>query len=220
LEHGWDEAFGYFGAARDYAAWSDEAIADPGTADTWSPDGAIDLTGEVCWGHSQNAAKRDLGAIEATDFTADAWSGFHGGRSLLASVDRDLDAAELDALRGFRDQALGAWEAAIGATVIHYINDVIRATESAETPDYDFAGHAKAWSELKGFALAFQFHPRSALTDADFAALHDRLGTAPALPGHDTGAYLADLLAARTLVGDAFGFDAANLGDDHGVGGW
>ncbi len=223
LEHAWDEAFGYFGAARDYPAFSDELVASPTYADTFEPDGAIDLTSEVNWGHSQNAAKRDLGAVVATNFTAEAWEGFAGGRALLARVEGEPTADQLAELKAYRDQAVGAWEAAIGATVVHYVNDVLREMGELGTPDYSFGDHAKAWSELKGFALSFQFNPRSPLSDDDFAELHDLLGTAPVLGDAspaELDQYRADLRAARQLVGDAFGFDAGNLGDDHGEGGW
>lgn len=222
LEHAWDEAFGYFGAARGYPSLTDDQIASPGYADSFVVDGAIDLQSEVCWGHSTNAAKRDLGAVTPTDYTADAWEGFAAGRALIASVDGELSPAQRVELQGYRDQAVTAWEAAIAATVVHYINQVVREMDDFGTDDYDFAAHAKAWSELKGFALSFQFNPRSPLADEDFETLHQLLGVHPALPGteDDVANYRDDLLEARTLIGTAYGFDAANLGDADGNGGW
>jgi hypothetical protein len=223
LEHAWDEAFGYFGAARDYPAWSDDEIADVGARDSFSADGRVDLTTEVCWGASTNAAKRDRGSVAATDFTAQAWDGFWGGRALIASVDGELSDAELDALRGHRDQAIGAWEAAIAATMVHYINEVLVDMGNLDTPDYAFADHAKHWSELKGFAFTPQFNPASPLSDADLAELHALIGPGPVPPtasATDRDAAAADLLAARALLGAAYGFDSANLGGDDGTGGW
>ncbi|MBM4393676.1 MAG: DUF4856 domain-containing protein [Deltaproteobacteria bacterium] len=225
LEHAWDEGFGYFGASRDYCSGDDALIASPGYTDTYPADGAIDLLTEVCWGHSTNAAKRDAGAsTEApTDFTAAAWEGFHEGRSLLASTSTSLTAEELATLQGHRDQALSAWEAAIAASVVHYINATIQNQALFGTTDYDFASHAKEWSEMKGFALSFQFNPRSPLSDEEFVELHDLLGTAPVLPNAGEAAaeaYAQDLLDARRLIGDAYGFDDANLGAADGTGGW
>ncbi len=225
LEHGWDEGFGYFGAGRDYCSGSDAIIASPGYADTYAADGHIDLLTEVCWGHSTNAAKRDAGANSAapTDFTAEAWAGFVGGRALLAATSTDLTPAQLAELQAFRSQAVSAWEGAIAGSVVHYVNGVLVQMGTFGTADYHFADHAKEWSEMKGFALSFQFNPRSPLTDEEFATLHDLLGTAPVLPtaGEDAiAAYRSDLLAARALLGAAYGFDAANLGGDDGTGGW
>ncbi|MDQ8150662.1 MAG: DUF4856 domain-containing protein [Gemmatimonadota bacterium] len=223
LEHAWDEGFGYFGASRDYCSGDDAVIASPGYADTVVADGAIDLLTEVCWGHSTNAAKRDAGAIVPTDFTADAWAGFLGGRALLASTTTDLSADELASLQAFRDQAVLAWERAIAASVVHYINGVVVQMDAMGTETYSFDDHAKKWSEMKGFALVFQFNPRSPLTDEQFVALHDLLGTRPVLAtaGAETiSDYQADLLAARAMIGTAYGFDAANLGGDDGTGGW
>ncbi|TNE91069.1 MAG: DUF4856 domain-containing protein [Deltaproteobacteria bacterium] len=218
LEHAWDEGFGYFGASASYGEWTKDEIA-AGVKDA-DDSGSIDLGSEVCWGASANAAKRDLGAVSATTFTEDAWAGFHGGRALLASIDGDLDEAQLDELRGYRDQAVLAWESAIAATIVHYINEVIVDTEAIGTGDYDFAGHAKHWSEMKGFALSLQFSPHSPLSDDDFAAVMDKMGTAPALDGDDLTAYATALREARGLIGEAYGFDAANLGDEHGQNGW
>ncbi len=225
LEHAWDEAFGYFGAARDFGTWDDAAIASPGYTDTFSPDGAIDLTSEMCWGHATAAAKRDLGANPAapTDFTATIWQGFVEGRTLLANTGGPLDDAQRAQLTRARDQVVGAWDAVIAASVVHYLNEVLAVTTGAGEGTYDFAAHAAAWSEMKGFALSLQFNPRARLTDDQFVRLHAMLGQAPVLPNADLNtrlAYAASLREARALLADAYAFDPANLGDDDGLGGW
>lgn len=227
LEHQWDEGFGYFGAARDYGDYSDEEIAAAGGREGRSSgyhdtdgDGAIDLRSEFNFGASTNAAKRDRGAVEATDFTGRAFGAFVAGRHLIASIDGELDDAQIARLGTFRDEAVAAWEEAIAATVVHYINKTLQLMATFGTEDYDFLAHAKAWSEMKGFAMGLQFNPRSPMLD-DFETFHDLVRDAPVLPGSDeVEAYRGDLLAARALLGDAYGFSAANLGDDDGNGGW
>lgn len=221
LEHAWDEGFGYFGAARTTPAWSLDEIA-AGAVDA-DDSGGIDLLSEVSWGHSVNAAKRDLGAIVATDFVGQAWTGFSQGRFLLDATDGELSAAELEALQGHRDMAVLAWEKAIASTLVHYANEVIADTDAIGTSDYDFGTHAKHWSELKGFSLSLQFSPRSEMSDTDFVTLQDYLGTAPVLSTATSGEiadYRADLLAARALIGTSYGFDSDNLGDADGLNGW
>ena len=224
LEHHWDEGFGYFGASRSFGALTPAALADTAFDDA-DGDGAIDLLSEVSWGHSLNAAKRDAGsATDApTTFAADAWAGFAGGRALLDSTDTDLTEAELDALRDHRDRAVAAWESAIAASVVHYINAVLQDMERIDSDAYSYADHAKHWSELKGFALSLQFNPRSALDDADFAELHGLIGDRPTLGdagASEREAYADGLRSARALLGAAYGFDSANLGDDNGEDGW
>lgn len=223
LEHAWDEGFGYFGAARDYGDWDDSLTAGAAVRDTWEADGAIDLLTEVSWGHSVNAGKRDDGALVATDLSGDAWTHFVEGRRLLAETSGPLDEAQRAALLAHRDGALTAWEGAIAATIVHYINDVLRDMGAFGSESYSFGDHAKHWSELKGFALSLQFNPRSPLSDADFATLHALLGDAPVLPDADPeaiAAYREALLEARALIGAAYGFDAGNLGDADGTNGW
>ncbi len=65
---------------------------------------------------------------------------------------------------------------------------------------------------MKSFALMLQFNPRKAISDADFDQLHGLIGIAPVLPGEDGfDAYDDDLLAARDIIRDAYGFSEANV---------
>ncbi len=232
LEHAWDEAFGYFGAARDYDAYSDDEIAAADGRDDWqgyhdsNDDGEIDLKSEFNFGHSVNAAKRDRGSAETapTDFTRDAFEAFVAGRQIISDAEGELSDAELDELREQRDAAVEAWEKSISATVVHYINDTLKDMATFGTDDYDFLAHAKHWGELKGFALVLQFNPRSPLNEDDlFSQLHEHLGTAPVLESADEDdieAYKRALLDARELLGKAYDFDDDNLGDEDGENGW
>ena len=230
LEHQWDEGFGYFGAARDYDMYTDDEIASAGGRDDWqglhdtNGDCRIDLTAEVNFAASVNAAKRDRGATVATDFTGDAFQAFVDGRALIASVDGPLSEAQLDELRGYRDAALAAWEAAYAATVVHYINDTLADMDAFGTEDYSFTDHAKHWSELKGFALGFQFNRFSPMLESigspgvatRFTRFHALVGDAPVLADAGETAiadYRAALEEARELVGEAYGFDEDNLAD-------
>ncbi|MEE2788892.1 MAG: DUF4856 domain-containing protein [Myxococcota bacterium] len=237
LEHIWDEGFGYFGAARDYLAYTDDQIAkkcpgimDPGYAECierpgyfdTDENGDVDLTAEYNWGHSQNAAKRDRDSA-CENLTMEAYTAFYEGRKLITSAaGSELTAAQLDALKGYRDTAILAWEKAIAATVIHYINDTLKDM-AAEPYDFmTFKAHAKHWGEMKGFALSFQFNPRSPLNEAagqgtKFEAIHEKFGTKPVIPTVNTAeeveAYKAGLLEARDMMRDAYGFDAADAAD-------
>jgi hypothetical protein len=213
LEHNWDEGFGYFGAARDYMSYTDDEIAAEGGRDEYQGhhdtdgSGSIDLVSEFNWGHSVNTAKRDRGT--SSDLTADAFNAFYQGRTLITHAGGALSEDQMIELKGYRDVAVLAWEKSIAATAIHYVNDTIADMENA---DYNFYDHAKHWSELKGFALSFQFNPRSPVTGENFARIHDLLGTAPALPGAaNFDKYKAGLLEIRAILGDAYRFDTADV---------
>ena len=213
LEHAWDEGFGYFGAAQDYSTWTDDEIKANGSMDR-NEDGNIDLKTEVNWGHSSNAGKRDVGSNDLTvDLTGDAWNAFYQGRLLLnQTVGSELSETDLNTLRGYRDEAIAAWEMAIVATVVHYINDTIQDVNA----EADLGDLAKHWSEMKGFALSMQFNPRSPLADDDFSVMHTLMDIAPTRSQD----YVQDLIEARTILGDAYGIDAVNLGDENGENGW
>ncbi len=232
LEHAWDEGFGYFGAARDFADYADAEVAGAGGRDGWSRgwhdtdgDGAIDLASEYNFGHAVNAAKRDLGARTGgeTDFTGAAFEAFLAGRTLIhAAAGRELSAAELTELKAHRDAAIGAWERAIAASALHYINATLALLVPGH-PDYSHVKLAKAWSELKGFTLCSQFNPHSSMSSEAFATLHGHIGDAPVLAAAGEAAveaYREQLRQARALIAEVWGFPAANVGDADGANGW
>ncbi len=224
LEHHWDEAYGYWGGARDYSAYTDEEIAAAGGRPDFengyhdsNGDGSIDLLGELNFGASVNAAKRDLGSapVAPTDLSGDADLAFRTGRAIITAAHEAGEAVDMAALSLQRDIAVLAWEKAYAATAIHYINEVLADMDAMGGDEYSFTDHAKHWSELKGFALGFQFNPRSPMSEADFAAVHAAIGDAPvgASPSDpaDDEPYRTQLLAARSLIGDAYEFDKANV---------
>jgi hypothetical protein len=231
LEHQWDEGYGYFGAVRDLLAYTDEEYAGSagrpefkGAHDT-DGDGFIDLVSERGFGHSVNAASRDRDShpLAKTDFTGDAFRALIRGRAILANAQGvKLSAAELAAARVERNALVLAWEKAIAATIVHYINLTIRHTDEIGTPAYSFVAHAQHWGEMKGFALGLQFNPRSPML-GDFVQLHTLIGDRPIHAGDALqlrSDYKAQLLQARDLVEAAYDFDPLNMGDANGAGGW
>ena len=215
LEHNWDEGFGYFGAARNYLDYTDDEIASKGGRDEYqgahdrNGDGEIDLVSEFNWGHAVNAAKRDRG--HSTDLTNEAYTAFLAGRRLIATADGALSDEQFAALQGYRNTAVLAWEKAIAATVIHYINDTMGDMDSSDE-EYSFMTHAKHWGEMKGFALSFQFNPRSPVSAEAFARVHELFGIAPALRGDaNFDDYRTGLLEARSILGAAYDFDDTDI---------
>lgn len=219
LEHAWDEGFGYFGASRGYLSFSDDEVASATPYKDLDGDGRIDLVREYNFGFSTNAAKRDLGSTAPmTDFSRRIFEAFLAGRRIIAAAGDTLTSAELEALKAQRDVIVENWERVIAATVIHYLNQVLAHMDRfGDNATYRFLDHAKHWSEMKGFALGFQFNPASPLMDAngaEFAQLHAYLRDAPVLAdatASEVAAYRADLQAARALLKTAYGFSDMNV---------
>jgi hypothetical protein len=201
-EHDFDEAFGYYGAARDILDYTDdEAAGKGGRADYGNGyhdsngDGSIDVRSEVVLGHAQNCAKRDRGSASQanpTDFSTEAANAFLAGRTILEAVSEaqsftDEQSAELD---NQIEIAAKVWEKCVAATVVHYINDVTADMGDFVTPDFEnlsnFLTLAKHWGEMKGFALALQFTPFSPFRD-----------------GSVDGVNLDHLKSVLSLMGDA-----------------
>ena len=225
LEHAWDEGFGYFGAARNYGDYTDDELAGKGGRNEYQgyndtdANNKIDLLAEFNFGNSTNCAKRDRSssASAPTDFTKTIFDAFIQGRHIIANAGDTLTSEEMTALVEQRDIASATWEQCVAATVIHYINEVIADMQTFETDDYSFEGHAKHWSELKGFALGLQFNPRSPMNEGTkFSDFHALVGDAPVLPNDIRGQnvisqYKMDLETARAILGTAYSFDGANV---------
>ncbi len=238
--HDWDEAFGYFGAARDYNDYTDNEIRgnsgrpeyENGYHDL-NGDGLIDVRSEFNFGNSTNCAKRDAGATVATDFTAQAFNAFLIGRKILNdNADGTLSDAELSAVQAQAKIAAQTWEKCIAATVVHYINDVISDMSNFTNGQFadiaNFKNLAKHWAEMKGFALGLQFNPESPFRTGEVANIDiddlkqilSLMGDAPVLADGTqngvaftggTAQYEVDLLSARSLLQTAYAFDAQNV---------
>lgn len=237
-EHKWDEAFGYFGAARNYPEYSDDEIAGKGGRDEfakgyndYSGDGFIDLRSEINLGNSTNCAKRDRGAEVATDFTEDAYTAFLTGRAIVNAATA-LGQLPDDAQTLLDEQietAAVTWEKCVAATVVHYINDTTGDMDNFSEGKFadleNFEDLAKHWGEMKGFALGLQFNPLSPFRadDASLEKLKEVLtlmGDAPVLAdgtqmgeAFDGGVaqYKADLLEARDILEEIYDFDSQNV---------
>ena len=177
-EHKFDEAFGYYGAARNMNGYTDDEAAAKGGRDGWAHgyhdtngDGAIDLGSEFVFGHAQNCAKRDRGSNGMTDFSKEAMDAFLLGRQIVgnASMAGSLSAEAETALDEQIQIASVTWEKCIAATVVHYINDVMGDMDSYQDGSFadlaNFKNVAKHWGEMKGFALGLQFSPFSPFRD-------------------------------------------------------
>ncbi|WP_051083987.1 DUF4856 domain-containing protein [Gilvimarinus chinensis] len=240
-EHNWDEAFGYFGAARDYGDYSDlEIRAAGGRADYQNGyhdsngDGLIDIRSEYNFGNSVNCAKRDVGSADntnPTDLTQQAFDAFIAGRHILAQAAEagELTAEQQTQLDEHIATAAVTWEKCVAATVVHYINDVV--ADMGEFSDGKFASLdnfknlAKHWGEMKGFALGLQFSPESPFAADEQSRDNLRellalMGDAPVLADGTQGgatyeggtaAYIEGLNQARDLLQEAYDFDAENV---------
>ena len=234
LQHYWDEAFGYFGAARNYLEYSDVEIRKGFSIDSYYSSDVFDeqdnfvridqthksrinddvdlnisLMAEKNLGMSLNAAKRDMGAVLGDqDFTKEIMEAFLRGRHLL----QEKPEGYLPYAQAFSVIAISEWEKVLAATVIHYINKTLKDYDQYGTQDYKFTDLAKHFSEMKGFAFAFQFNPYSQMNIEDFTRMHELMGDFPVDPSTDKVASYRDQLAeARLLVENSFGFAPENV---------
>ena len=196
LEHIIDEAFGYFGAAKNYHILSDAEIKGGIYKDIDQVAG-FDLKTEVNFGISINAAKRDAGSSDVFNFTKAMYDAFYKLRYYAANNGTINDMqAQVEIIKS-------NWEMVLASTAIHYVNEVVVDINAlgdgvALSPDVITADHSKHWSELKGFAIALQFNATNSWTAAEHKQLQTLIGLTP------YGTTKANLLEARTLLASKF----------------
>ena len=209
MEHAWDEAFGYFGAARDYARYTDEQLAgkvDDFTFDS-NGDGSIDFKSEYNFGLSRNAGKRDKGG-SGVNFTQEIFDAFLKGRTLITNQGTVAEISQQ------RQLAANGMEKVIAATVVHYINDTLSDMSKLGTADENRVNLNKHWAEMKGFTVALQYNPFRLISDGQLRELHGIMGQAPAYDAPGGNAYdttVANYNRAKTVLQGAYGFSGANM---------
>ena len=209
MEHAWDEAFGYFGAARDYARYTDDQLAgsvDDFTFDS-NGDGSIDFKSEYNFGLSRNAGKRDKGG-SGVDFTQQIFNAFLAGRTAITNQG---SVAEISA---HRQTAAEGMEKVIAATVVHYINDTLSDMSQLGTAEENIANLNKHWAEMKGYTVALQYNPFRLISDGQLAELHGIMGEAPIYDEPGSNGYktqVANYERAKTVMQAAYGFSNDNM---------
>lgn len=190
MEHNWDEAFGYFGAARDYNNYTDDEIKGDGTKDS-NGDGSIDQLSEQCFYFSQTAAKRDAGTSafttsSQTNYTKAIFDAWLAGRTAI--VNKNYSSRDT-----YKASVLLNWEKIIAATVLHYINEVKGdiATSGADFP--------KHWGELKGYYGMLQYYSSNKM-GSQFATVDALIGSKPSATS------VANLDSAAETIKQVYGF--------------
>lgn len=209
LEHFFDEAYGYFGGARDVALYSDTQLSGGLSRDT-NQDGTISLLHEKNHGLAKNFARVDLASKGSLDLSTEISEAFIKGRHLITTRPEGYKTYVI----AHAQVALGAWEKTIGALSAIYINNMLNMYSAYGTPNYNFKMLAKFWSEMKGFSLAFQFNPEAIMSDNDFDKFHSLVSDRPALPHgspDQVEKYKQNLKEAKDLLIKVYGFKSGTF---------
>lgn len=207
LEHHWDEAFGYFGAAKDYLEYSLDDIVSGDSLDT-NGNKLISIANEKNFAFSVLAAKRDQ--TINSHFGENIFTDFVLGRKIITNMPVNYQSE----LKEVSQRIIFNIEKVIAASVIHYINKTLQTMADFKTTKYSFSNHGKYWSEMKGYALAMQFNPYSPMSKTDFIKLHALLRDQPTLFTHgekDIKEYAENLTLAKKLLKEIYGFDSNSV---------
>jgi len=214
LGHQWDEAFGYYGAARSFSSgdYYDGNGMIANAADQ-NGDGVVDLNSEFVYTWADYSV--DRGTVNDIGFHTELFRLFREGRTAI------VNGESIDDIRSIASQARAEWEKVVAANVIHYMNsmesdlsdlsDDQTVTRENLGPDGVLAFN-EHWGEAKPFAWALQFNSTTELTNEQLDAIHAELGSAPPY-GEQKSDVIARINAAKQVFQDAYGFPDANMND-------
>lgn len=209
MEHHFDEGYGYFGAARDFLAYTDLEARTKTSIDT-DGSGDISMKTEKNLGMSINSSRIDLTAADQNmDLSNQIMTAFLQGRELITKK----PAGYKTYVEAQAQVILTGWEKTLAGVTIHYINKTIKEYKEYGTQTYLFSDFAKFWGEMKGYALSFQFNPKALMNDATFDEIHELMGDAPVLPHasqSEVQAYITKLETARELMRKTYDFTVNN----------
>jgi len=209
----WNEAFGHFGAPRNFGAFFDtnaEEGLSGGAFQNVNGDDEVNLVTEGVYIWAGYTAER-AAAAEATgnsnNFAATAFNAFVDGRNDVDDGNAPSDDAQT---------ILDAWEATVAVNVIHYSNSMLSALDGVEgTFQRSNVNIDDAWGEAKVFVWTLQFHSPN-LSEDQLKTIHDKIGSKPPYAENNenpptASAYSDDLNEVKQTIQDAYGFNSENV---------
>ena len=199
MEHHFDEAFRYYGAAIGYKNMTESERQSSGSATT-----AAEYNTLVNFDWAKYASKRSnvTGCSQSTGLDDSIMDAFLLGRAHISAESPLADIQEQ------MDIVSTGWEAVVAANVIHYAADV-KGLMVAGANDFNCsmdASCSKYWSEMAPFAMALQFNENSLLTTADLTTLQSVIGMAP--PTTNTPADQATFQTVVDWIIEKYSLDA------------
>ncbi|WP_179862159.1 DUF4856 domain-containing protein [Longibacter salinarum] len=213
MGHVWDEAYGYYGAARDFSESGVfyDANGLVSKADDRNGDGEIDLESEVVFTWADYSV--DRGTVNGINFHIDLFESFREGRTAI------INQASIDSIRAHAADARSTWDDLVASNVVHYLNAM--ESDVAGLSDSDTVTRAalgsdgaesfnEHWGEAKPFAWALQYNPDKKISDSELESLHQILGGAPPY-GKTKAEVVQDINDAKALIKGAYQFPDANM---------
>lgn len=213
LANTWDEAFGYFGAARNYGFYADEDIIFQQGVDE-NTDGEIDIFTELNFGFALLAAKIDANSVIGdVNFSKEIWDAFLIGRQIIQENYGRVAVENTGYHKDLYTQAeiiVSSLEKLVAAGIISQINLTVQNINDGETEVYS-ESYYKNWSILKGMALTLQFNDTVTIDRDSFTQLHNLIGESPIPDYNSFASRKTDLLNSRDILQQAYNFAPANV---------
>lgn len=215
MEHHWDEAFGYYGAAHNFHDFSDEELvafeSGGNYKDNLIIDGKIDFKTEYNFHFARMAAQRDLDSKTGTDFSRAVFDAFYEGRVAIV-------AKEYETMLASKPIILDNWEKIIASTAIHHINGVMAELDllsgNAEYSPKMFYHHWAAmykFTEMLRYNYGNRFLQYQEVLDTYYRTAEVLFPRALVDDTSLIEGYVPKLLEVRQLMQDVYNFDEQDV---------
>jgi hypothetical protein len=201
-EHYWDRAFGYFGAARHYASFSDSSLAELSGSpySDADSDNQIAFTSEYNFTFARLAGIRDATA-EEVDFTGTLFQNFLEGRTNISNQASDIQ------IEQNINEIARTWDRVVAASIIHNINELQREILADPLPRYQFNRH---WSAMRGLTIVLQYNPFRRISNNEIRELANLMGDQP--PSSSSfNSYSDNLTTAKVKLKTIYEFSNTNV---------
>lgn len=163
MEHHFDEAFGYTGAARNFTDFNLRDIAgiEGGFVykDNFEQDGKINFKSEFNFDFILEAARRDVASQVPTNYAESLFLSFYRGRISIINQ-------EYDKLLVHKHSIEALWEEIIAATAIHHLNSTLAAIEQLENkPNIAIPRLYQHWSAMYKYTEMLRYNYKNRLTE-------------------------------------------------------
>ncbi len=207
-EHAWDEAFGYFGAARNYHEYTLEELTSATPYKDANADDLIDFQSEYNFSFARIAAQRTLSNSEI-NFVELIYRHFLQGRTAVTNKETTIRDS-------IRTSLVVTWEQLLAATAIHHLNHVLVEMAALNNSTTNFEALNQHWAALRASIFGLQHNDQKQLPLDTATELLSSLGDAPvyALPNTETQTiYLEQLQNIANTLQQTYGFSNSQMLD-------
>lgn len=173
MEHAWDEAFGYYGAATDLLQYAPAQLSQANTCyNDSNQDGSINPATEYNHANVQQASQLYTQAATTQLYNELIFHAFVTGRTAITNKNYTLRRQQAQFI-------VQTWETMLANSAYQNAQLLQTALQQLGTPQQDTAAVNRHWSAMRGYVLALQYNSQATISTEQLAQLRVWCGLQP-----------------------------------------